>query len=121
MRKINEPWEVSQDKPPSTPAGAIQFLKDWMTQKMGKEKDDEPERPLIDVVTEMIKNNPEEWWLGHHFGWGMSMRNLLREHGYGERELGLNSTLDDYYIAWIEQACLGVGNHYHKVADQEHE
>jgi len=81
---------------------------------MGKEKDEDPERPLIEVVTEMIKENNQEWWLGHHFGWGMTMRNLLRENGYGEKDLGIGN-LDDYYIAWIEQACLGNGNHYHRL------
>ena len=113
-RKINEPWQISQDAPPKTQEGAVIFLKDWLTQKTGKEKDGDPERPLISVVTEMIKNNPDEWWLGHHFGWGISMRNLLREHGYGEQDLGIGN-LDDYYIAWIEQACLGMGKNFHKL------
>ena len=114
MRKINEPWEVSQDKPPHTPDGAILFLRNWLSQKSGKEKNEDPERPLIEVVTEMIKENNQEWWLGLHFGWGMTMRNLLRENGYGEKDLGIGN-LDDYYVGWIEQACLGNGHHYHKL------
>jgi len=114
IRKITDPWEVSKDAPPKTLEGAIVFLNNWLSQTSGKEKDEDPEQPMIEVVTKMINENPTEWWLGHHFGWGMGMRNILRKNGYDEQTLGV-SNLDDYYIGLIEQACLGKGNHHHEM------
>lgn len=87
-------------------------MRNWLSQAMGKEKEDEPERPLIEVVRDMIERNPEEWWVMHHFGWGMGMRNLLRDNGFSEKDMGVGN-LDDYYIAFIEQACLGEGKNIH--------
>lgn len=116
MRKITDPWEVSQEKPPATMDGAIEFLRNWMTQQKGKERDEDPERPLIEIVGEMMKRSPTEWWIGHHFGWGMSMRNLLRTNGYGEQELGVGN-MDDYYVALIEQAVAGKGNNVHPLPE----
>lgn len=94
-RAIDQDWEISQDKPPATPQGAILFLRNWLSQIKGKENDHDAEKPLIDVVTAMIMANHQEWWVGHHFGWGMSMRNLLRENGYGEQELLYSSKVSE--------------------------
>jgi hypothetical protein len=117
-RKITDPWEVSKDAPPKTLDGAIVFLNNWLSQQSGKENDEDPERSLIEVVSDMIKENPTKWYVMHHFSWGMVMRNLLRENGYGEQELGI-SNLDDYYVALIEQACLGKGKHYHQMPNPD--
>lgn len=106
-RNINDHWEVSKDAPPQTIEGAVRFMVDWLTQTEGKD-DTGLSRQMIDIVTEMIKKEPSEWWAGHHFGWGMSMRNLLRKNGFSEKEIGVDN-LDDYYIPIIEEACLGPG------------
>lgn len=108
MRKINEPWEVSQDKPPPTLAGAVQFLRGWINQKEAALEENDPAEPMAQVIAKMINENPNDWCTGIHFGWGMYMRNLLRTNGYGEKELGLQN-LDDYYAAIIEEAVLGDG------------
>ena len=104
MRKITDPWEVSQDRLDSFDE-AVLFLKNWLTQTMSQ---DEPDKSMLEIITKMIKENPTEWWVGHHFGWGMGIRNLLRENGHGEKELGVDN-LDDHYIPLIERACL---NHH---------
>jgi len=103
-RKITDPWEVSKDAPPKTLDGAIVFLNNWLSQQ--------------DWLNLYIKENPTKWYVMHHFSWGMAMRNLLRENGYGEQELGIGN-LDDYYVALIEQACLGKGNHYHQMPNPD--
>lgn len=108
--KITDPWEVSMDSPPKTLDGAIVFLNNWFSQKTGKENYEDSEQPLIEVLSKMIIENPTKWWVEHHFGWGMGIRNLLRENGYTEQSLGIDN-LDDYYVGLIEQACLGKGNH----------
>lgn len=38
-----------------------------------------------------------------HFGFGMGVRNYLRNHGFGEKELEVDN-LDDYYVAMVEEA-----------------
>jgi len=43
------------------------------------------------------------WYMPYHFTWGMTVRNLLRENGFGEREMGVEN-LDDFYIGIGEKA-----------------
>ena len=38
-----------------------------------------------------------------HFGWGMMVRNLLRDHGYADK-LVKTGNLDDYYVQLVEAA-----------------
>jgi hypothetical protein len=116
-RKITAPWEVSIDAPPKTLDGAIVFLNNWLSQETGKE-DENTERPMIEVVSNMIQESPNKWWVMHHFTWGMAMRNLLRENGFTEQELGIDN-LDNYYISLIEQACLGKGKNYHQMPNPD--
>lgn len=46
---------------------------------------------------------PKDWYVGYHFGWGMSVRNLLREKGFGEGHFDVHN-LDDIYVALVEEA-----------------
>lgn len=112
-RKIDDPWEISQDSLPRTLDGAIDFLKIKLSEQI-EENDEGLKKPLIEELTRMINQNPEKWWVEHHFIWGMGIRNLLRKNGFGEQELGVDN-LDDYYVGLIEQACLGKGNNHHKM------
>jgi hypothetical protein len=114
IRKITDPWEVSKESPLKTLDGAIVFLNNWLSQQTGKKEDKDSERPLIEVVSDMIQENPTKWWVEHHFGWGMGMRNLLRKNGFNEQELSIDN-LDDYYIMLIEQACLGQKKYIEKL------
>jgi hypothetical protein len=40
-----------------------------------------PDETLRDVKNAMDQN-PKEWWIGHHHGFGTGVRNLLREGGF---------------------------------------
>lgn len=50
-----------------------------------------------------IKCYPQNWWVSKHFTWGMAVRNHLRTHGFGEKEMDVEN-LDDYYISIVEDA-----------------
>lgn len=45
----------------------------------------------------------KNWWVDHHLFWGMSVRNFLREKGFGEEYFKVHN-LDDIYIALVEEA-----------------
>lgn len=47
--------------------------------------------------------DPEGWYTGYHFGWGMAVRNLLRKRGFGEAYFGIHN-LDDIYGALVVEA-----------------
>lgn len=115
-RKITDTWEISQDKPPITFDGAVLFLKNCFQQAITQD-DDGVDRPFIDVLKDMINKNPDKWWVEHHFSWGMGVRNMLRKNGYSEKALGIDN-LDDYYIPFVEQACLGKGNNHRPIPDK---
>lgn len=51
----------------------------------------------------LYARDPENWIAGHHFGWGMAVRNLLRHKGFGEDYFGIHN-LDDIYVALVEEA-----------------
>jgi hypothetical protein len=61
----------------------------------------------LNSVLAQIKNaykaNPSEWWVDYHFGWGMSVRNLLRKKGFGEDYFRVDN-LDDIYVPLVEEA-----------------
>ena len=59
--------------------------------------------PAARAVRSAIARDPQEWWVAHHFHWMMSVRNLLREHGFGEKEFGIDN-LDDYAVGLVELA-----------------
>lgn len=51
-----------------------------------------------------IENDPDEWWIRYHNGWGRAVRNYLRISG-GIRDAKLpTGNWDDYYIDVIEEA-----------------
>lgn len=58
---------------------------------------------------QIAKLSPEDLARGYagmyspHFGWGMAVRNILRQHGFGEKELGVHN-LDDIYVALVAEA-----------------
>lgn len=80
---------------PHKRACAVQFLKGFYL--------DNP--PVVRMIRRCAKKDPQTWWAPYHLGWGMAIRNLLRENGYGEKELGIGN-LDDYYIGLVEAALL---------------
>jgi len=88
----------------------VRWLRHWMSKQKIAEADDKQHvgTSLAETIRKEYEKNPEEWWVGHHFQWGMQMRNLLRENGYGEKELGVGN-LDDCYIELIENA-IGCSN-----------
>ena len=55
------------------------------------------------MIREAIEENPQRWWVSRHVTWGTRVRNEMRTHGYGEKELGVDN-LDDVYVGLIEEA-----------------
>ena len=46
---------------------------------------------------------PTDWYVAYHFGWGIAVRNLLREKGFGEDYFKIHN-LDDIYVPLVEEA-----------------
>lgn len=60
--------------------------------------------PIAADIRMKIRNpGPYGWIAPYHFGWGMAIRNLLRQNGYGEKELHVEN-LDNVYVELIEEA-----------------
>jgi len=59
-----------------------------------------------DQIRMAILSDPDEWSVPYHFGWGMGVRNLLREKGILDNELP-SGNWDDYYVAVVEDALVG--------------
>jgi hypothetical protein len=50
-----------------------------------------------------ISADPNGWAAKYHFFWGMGVRNLLREKGFGEEYFPIWN-LDDIYVSLVEDA-----------------
>lgn len=60
-------------------------------------------KSAVDEIRAAYIAAPEEWYVPFHFGWGMAVRNLLREKGFGEEYFKVHN-LDDIYVALVEEA-----------------
>lgn len=63
---------------------------------------------LDDLAKRLLVRGPD-WYISHHMGWGMAVRNLLRQHGIRDEELppgtaGPEGNWDDYYGAAVNAA-----------------
>jgi hypothetical protein len=58
---------------------------------------------IAPLIRADIAKDPDGWILPYHMMWGMSIRNLLRERGFGETYWPV-SNLDDIYCQLIEEA-----------------
>jgi hypothetical protein len=56
-----------------------------------------------DKMRQEIALTPEDWYVPYHFWFGMAIRNLLREKGFGEKYWGIWN-LDDIYVWLLEEA-----------------
>jgi hypothetical protein len=63
---------------------------------------DELSKSSEEIISK-YKQDPDYWWSPYHFSWGMSVRNLLREKGFGENYFSIHN-LDDIYINLVEEA-----------------
>lgn len=61
--------------------------------------------PVAEEVRAAISTSPNDhhWIAGYHFGWGMAVRNLLRQHGFGEDDFRIDN-LDNIYVELVEAA-----------------
>ncbi len=59
---------------------------------------------LVYEIKTMYQNNPETWWAGFHFGWGMNIRNFLRDNVCLDDKLPLGNW-DEYYVQMVELVC----------------
>ena len=74
--------------PPSEKKKAIQYLIEKI-----------PAKTLEEVAMDM-KENGSDWWVVHHHGFGMAVRNLLREGGFDWNSIDL----DEVWIELVEKA-----------------
>lgn len=61
----------------------------------------------LPLVSEQIRQYGTVIWIvkiQEHFGWGMAVRNLLRQHGLTDDMLPLPNW-DEYYVMLVEDAC----------------
>jgi hypothetical protein len=70
---------------------AVDFLKKTFTNET-KQK-----------IRKAIVADPDDWAIPYHCGWGMAVRNCLRDGGFGEEYFGIDN-LDDIYVGLIEEA-----------------
>ena len=70
---------------------AVLFLRDWLTPSVQQQ------------IREVINIKSPDWPAGYHMGWGMGVRNALREHGFGEEPFGIKN-LDNIYVTLVEEA-----------------
>jgi hypothetical protein len=59
--------------------------------------------PVRLQIAQEIKKRPKDWIGPYHFWWGMKVRNMLRDAGYGEVYFGVEN-LDEIYAELIEAA-----------------
>lgn len=59
--------------------------------------------PVLTDIRLAYNKSPKDWTVGYHFGWGMAVRNLLREKGFGEDYFKVHN-LDDIYAPLVEEA-----------------
>ncbi len=58
-----------------------------------------PEETMRDVKNAMDQNG-KDWWIDHHYGFGMRVRNLLREGGFDWGPVDM----DDLWVGLVERA-----------------
>lgn len=63
---------------------------------------------ILAQIRELIAEHNPDWPAGYHLGWGMGVRNALREHGFGEQVMGVRN-LDNVYVALVEEAACASG------------
>jgi hypothetical protein len=80
-RSIDEPWEVSAEEETEL----VRWLHKFLTETMTAEKEGGELEPMIVVVRRMMEADPEKWWAGHHFFWGMWMRTSCGPTGLAKR------------------------------------
>jgi hypothetical protein len=73
--------------PPEEQKKAIQYLIDTL-----------PTETLEEVAREIKQNGPN-WWIKHHHGFGMAVRNLL----YKKNLKGVLFGLDDIWVELVEK------------------
>ncbi len=54
-------------------------------------------------IKKAIELDKKSWFADYHFHWGMAIRNILRDNGFGEKEIGAKN-LDDVYVDLVEDA-----------------
>jgi len=85
--------------------GAVNFLKSELSEEVKIQ------------LREVYAADPEHWISRYHFGWGMGVRNSLRDAGFKDDRLpGRN--WDDYYFQLIEIA-IGVRDMPKGVVEKE--
>ncbi len=58
-----------------------------------------PDETMSEIAN-LIRENGKDWWIDHHYGFGMSVRNLLREGGFDWGPI----EMDDLWVGLVERA-----------------
>lgn len=88
-----EVWKALEAKNLSTPEWHVEFKRLWL----------EPANRIEEEVCPVCNGTLKTHEMGMHFGWGMGIRNYLRQQGYGEKWFGIDN-LDDFYVTLVEMA-----------------
>jgi hypothetical protein len=86
----------------------LQECPNWVIEKSISYLDGLLTKDTKEDVARLHKENPDTWWASFHFGWGMRIRNLLRDNVCLDDKLP-SGNWDDYYIQLVEIAC-GIRN-----------
>ena len=73
---------------------AVDFLRGWLTPSVQQQ------------IREVINIKSPDWPAAYHMGWGMGVRNALRDSGFGEEPFGVRN-LDNIYVPLVEEAVKG--------------
>lgn len=82
--------QMFKDLTPEVKAPALAMLADEL-------------KTVVPEIKKAYAADPDGWYVGYHFGWGMAVRNLLREKGFGEEYFKIHN-LDDIYVALVVEA-----------------
>jgi hypothetical protein len=58
-----------------------------------------PDETMLEIAN-MIRENGKDWWVEHHHGLGMGVRNLLRQGGFEWGPIDM----DDLWVGIVERA-----------------
>jgi hypothetical protein len=112
---------IDQTKPSPEADAKMVCHTDAECQQMYADLAPEVKAPALAMLAEELKTalpeiqkaytaEPEGWYIGYHFTWGMAVRNLLRQKGFGEEYFKVHN-LDDIYVALVEEALNLGGSH----------
>jgi hypothetical protein len=94
---------------PSAPGNRIEALDQQKVQAAVQMLRETLRTPTQSDVRGQARSDPLDWSPQQHFGFGLHVRNLLRDRGFGEEFFEIHN-LDDYWGPFVELAFGTVDN-----------